>query len=57
MHCKKCCFANDIANNYWPFANREHAVELSNPVPTEPIIFLKPTTSYIVEGQKIKVMR
>jgi len=35
--------------------DREHAVELNNPVPTEPIIFLKPTTSYIVEGQKITV--
>jgi len=35
--------------------DREHAVELNNPVPAEPIIFLKPTTSYIVEGQKITV--
>jgi len=35
--------------------NREHAVELNNPLPTEPLIFLKPTTAYIVEGQKIKV--
>jgi len=38
----------------WTF-NREHAVELNNPIPTEPIIFLKPTTAYVVEGQKIKV--
>jgi acylpyruvate hydrolase len=36
---------------------REHAVELNNPVPTEPFIFLKPTTSYITEGQKILLPR
>lgn len=37
------------------FVCREHALELNNPVPTEPFAFLKPTSSYIVEGQKIKV--
>lgn len=34
---------------------RDHAIELKNPVPTEPFVFLKPTTSYITEGQHIKV--
>lgn len=32
---------------------REHATELNNPVPTEPIVFLKPTSSYISEGEDI----
>lgn len=32
-----------------------HAVELGNPVPEKPILFLKPTTAYLSEGQKIKV--
>ena len=26
-----------------------------NAVPSEPMMFLKPTTSYIVEGEKIKI--
>ena len=33
----------------------EHAKELGNAVPTEPILFLKPTTSYITKGSKIMV--
>jgi len=32
-----------------------HAKELNNPIPSEPIIFLKPTSSYITEGQSIEV--
>jgi len=36
---------------------REHAIELNNPVPTEPFVFLKPTSSYIGEGEKIRVPR
>lgn len=33
----------------------DHAKELGNAVPSEPMMFLKPTTSYIVEGEKIKI--
>jgi len=33
----------------------DHAKELGNAVPTKPMMFLKPTTSYIVEGQKIRI--
>ena len=32
---------------------REHCVELQNPVPKEPLIFLKPTSSYVCEGESI----
>ena len=34
---------------------REHAVELGNAIPTEPFVFLKPTSAYITEGQTIQV--
>jgi len=33
----------------------EHAKELGNAIPSKPMMFLKPTTSYIVEGQSIKI--
>jgi len=33
----------------------DHAKELNHAIPTEPIIFLKPTTAYISEGQAIKI--
>lgn len=33
----------------------DHAKELGNAVPSKPMMFLKPTTSYIVEGQNIKI--
>lgn len=33
----------------------EHAAELGNAVPTKPILFLKPTSSYIGEGSAIKI--
>lgn len=39
-----------VARNY-----RKHAAELNNPVPEEPMIFLKPTTSYIQEGATIRI--
>ncbi|XP_074640526.1 oxaloacetate decarboxylase, mitochondrial-like [Tubulanus polymorphus] len=39
-----------VGRNY-----QDHAAELGNVVPTEPIIFLKPTSSYILEGDKIKL--
>ncbi|XP_077992519.1 oxaloacetate tautomerase FAHD1, mitochondrial-like [Glandiceps talaboti] len=32
----------------------EHAAELGNKLPTEPVIFIKPTSSYITEGSAIK---
>jgi len=32
-----------------------HAQELGNPVPTKPFFFLKPTSSYIVEGSPIEI--
>uniref|UniRef100_A0A2C9JCM4 oxaloacetate tautomerase n=1 Tax=Biomphalaria glabrata TaxID=6526 RepID=A0A2C9JCM4_BIOGL len=35
--------------------DREHAAELGNPVPSKPILFLKPTSAYISEGQAIKI--
>lgn len=37
--------------------HREHAAELGNVVPTKPILFLKPTTSYVTQGHNIKVHR
>lgn len=37
------------------FCCSEHAKELGNAIPTEPILFLKPTTSYITKGQSIVV--
>lgn len=33
----------------------DHAKELGNAVPSKPMMFLKPTSSYIVEGDKIKI--
>ncbi|KAL3864456.1 hypothetical protein ACJMK2_006139 [Sinanodonta woodiana] len=39
-----------VGRNY-----RAHAAELGNQVPTKPILFLKPTSSYISQGQKIKI--
>lgn len=39
-----------IGRNY-----SEHAKELGNAVPTEPFFFLKPTSSYINDGQSIEV--
>lgn len=33
----------------------DHAKELGNSVPDTPLLFLKPSTAYIHEGQKIKV--
>ncbi|KAI9004100.1 hypothetical protein BC832DRAFT_71627 [Gaertneriomyces semiglobifer] len=33
----------------------EHAKELNNPVPTKPMFFLKPTSSYITQGAQIEI--
>ena len=35
----------------------DHAKELNNAVPTEPFFFLKPTTSYIGDGEAIQIPR
>ena len=37
------------------FFYRAHAAELGNVVPTEPLLFLKPTTSYVEEGGAVVV--
>ena len=34
---------------------RAHAAELGNVVPEEPLLFLKPTSSYITQGESIVV--
>lgn len=34
---------------------RAHAAELGNPVPEEPMLFLKPTSSYVTQGKPIVV--
>lgn len=34
---------------------REHAEELGHAVPKEPLLFMKPPTAYITEGQSIMV--
>ncbi|KAG0341502.1 hypothetical protein BG004_006010, partial [Podila humilis] len=39
-----------IGRNY-----SEHAKELGNAVPTSPFFFLKPTSSYITDGQSIEI--
>jgi hypothetical protein len=39
-----------VGRNY-----QEHAAELGNAVPTKPMLFLKPTSSYILEGEAIKI--
>eukprot|EP00118_Oscarella_pearsei_P004027 m.16724 g.16724 ORF g.16724 m.16724 type:complete len:221 (+) comp27092_c0_seq1:623-1285(+) len=39
-----------VGRNY-----REHAAELGNVVPSEPLLFLKPPSSYVQEGKAIKV--
>jgi acylpyruvate hydrolase len=39
-----------VGRNY-----RQHAAELGNAVPDEPLLFMKPTTSYVREGSPIVV--
>jgi acylpyruvate hydrolase len=39
-----------VGRNY-----KAHAVELGNPIPTEPILFLKPVSSYVQEGSPIEM--
>ncbi|KAK3797607.1 hypothetical protein RRG08_054633 [Elysia crispata] len=41
-----------VGRNY-----REHAAELNNPVPSKPILFLKPTSAYISAGDTIQIPR
>lgn len=38
-----------------PRSPRAHAAELGNAVPEEPMLFLKPTSSYVTEGKPIIV--
>ena len=33
----------------------DHAKELGNAVPTKPLLFMKPTSSYITAGQAIQI--
>ena len=33
----------------------EHAKEMASPIPKEPIFFLKPTSSYLLEPNSIKL--
>mmetsp|Transcript_48309 Transcript_48309/g.151511 ORF Transcript_48309/g.151511 Transcript_48309/m.151511 type:complete len:142 (-) Transcript_48309:20-445(-) len=35
----------------------KHAMELNNPVPSEPFWFLKPTTSYVTAGKPVIIPR
>uniref|UniRef100_F1LC36 Oxaloacetate tautomerase FAHD1, mitochondrial n=1 Tax=Ascaris suum TaxID=6253 RepID=F1LC36_ASCSU len=37
-----------VGRNY-----RDHAIELSNAIPKEPLIFVKTTNSYVIEGEPI----
>ncbi|XP_014776756.1 acylpyruvase FAHD1, mitochondrial [Octopus bimaculoides] len=39
-----------IGRNY-----RDHAIELGNEVPSKPVVFLKPPSSIILEGQAIQI--
>jgi len=39
-----------VGRNY-----RDHALELGNAVPKEPLLFMKPPSAYIVEGASIKI--
>uniref|UniRef100_A0A0N5ANX4 Oxaloacetate tautomerase FAHD1, mitochondrial n=1 Tax=Syphacia muris TaxID=451379 RepID=A0A0N5ANX4_9BILA len=39
-----------VGRNY-----KEHALELGNPIPKKPVIFVKTTNSYITEGNSIKI--
>ena len=34
---------------------KDHCLELNNPIPKKPLIFMKPTTSYVVQGNPIKI--
>ena len=36
--------------------SREHAAELNNPVPPMPILFMKPPSCYIKDGQAVEVI-
>lgn len=39
-----------VGRNY-----KDHCAELQNPIPKEPLIFLKPTSSYVCEGSNIVI--
>ena len=48
-------FRNTLIQGLISLPLRAHAAELGNPVPEEPLLFLKPTTSYLQEGGSIVV--
>jgi len=39
-----------VGRNY-----RDHALELKNPIPSEPLLFLKPPSTFISEGENIRI--
>ncbi|KAH7729393.1 Protein FAHD-1 [Aphelenchoides avenae] len=39
-----------VGRNY-----REHALELKNPIPSKPLLFVKTTNSYVTEGSPIEI--
>uniref|UniRef100_A0A131XZ34 Oxaloacetate tautomerase FAHD1, mitochondrial n=1 Tax=Ixodes ricinus TaxID=34613 RepID=A0A131XZ34_IXORI len=41
-----------VGRNY-----RDHAIELGNEVPEKPLLFMKPPTAYVTEGNPIKIPR
>jgi len=47
---KQCRKIIGVGRNY-----AEHAAELKNPLPTEPLLFLKPPSSLLPEGQNIRI--
>ena len=47
---KQCRKIIGVGRNY-----AEHAAELKNPLPTEPLLFLKPPSSLLPEGQSIRI--
>ena len=42
-------------NTFTCYFLRSHAIELGNPVPEEPLLFLKPVSSYVEIGNPIEV--
>lgn len=50
--------STSVIGCFFVFRNyAKHAVELQNPIPSSIFFFLKPTSSYIVQGQSIEIPR
>ena len=47
--CKECSYKSPLC------PSSDHAAELGNAVPTKPLIFMKPPSSFIQAGQNIEV--